>query len=83
MQEKNVFSAGEIGEDPNVQPPFPPSICGTYSCHGIEPAYDEVDRSDVVIAKINQDKGEEEAKRRAAERSEVSSSRAGTRLPQL
>ncbi|GMI13456.1 hypothetical protein TrLO_g4194 [Triparma laevis f. longispina] len=57
MQEKNVFSAGEIGEDPNVQPPFPPSICGTYSCHGIEPAYDEVDRSDVVIAKINQDKG--------------------------
>ncbi|GMH52727.1 hypothetical protein TrST_g13543 [Triparma strigata] len=57
MQEKSVFSAGEIGEDPNMAPPFPPSICGTYSCHGIEPAYDEVDRSDVVIAKINQDRG--------------------------
>ena len=53
----SVFSAGEIGESPSTTPPFPPSIVGTYSCHGIEPAYDSVDRSDVVIAKINQDRG--------------------------
>ena len=37
--------------------PFPNDICGTYSCHGIEPAYDEVDRADVVVDKINQDRG--------------------------
>lgn len=57
VAEKNVFKAGEIGEEPAENPPFPPSIVGTYSCHGIEPAYDEVDRSDVVVAKINQDRG--------------------------
>ena len=36
MREKTVFSAGEIGEDPTITPPFPAEICGTYSCHGIE-----------------------------------------------
>ncbi|GMH59824.1 hypothetical protein TrRE_jg3217 [Triparma retinervis] len=57
VAEKNVFKAGEIGEEPPSNPPFPATIVGTFSCHGIEPAYDEVDRSDVVVAKINQDRG--------------------------
>ncbi len=56
-QPKSVFPAGEIGETPSVASPFGPEIVGTYSCHGIEPAYDEVDRSDTVVNKINQDRG--------------------------
>jgi len=53
-----VFSSGEIGADPSDHPPpFPVEILGTFSCHGIEPAYDEVDRSDIVVSKINQDRG--------------------------
>ena len=54
---KTVFSAGEIGEEPTLKPPFPSNLVGSYSCHGIEPAYDEVDGSDVIVAKINQDRG--------------------------
>jgi len=40
--------------------PFPRHIVGTYSCHGIEPMYDEGDstsNSPSCIAKINQDRG--------------------------
>ncbi len=40
--------------------PFPRHIVGTYSCHGIEPVYDEGDSSSnspSCIAKINQDRG--------------------------
>ncbi|GMI19470.1 hypothetical protein TrCOL_g3382 [Triparma columacea] len=57
VAEKTIFKAPEIGEVASMDPPFPPSSVGTFSCHGIEPAYDEVDRSDVVVAKINQDRG--------------------------
>jgi hypothetical protein len=57
VAEKTIFKAPEIGEIASMDPPFPPSSVGTFSCHGIEPAYDEVDRSDVVVAKINQDRG--------------------------
>jgi serine/threonine protein phosphatase PrpC len=56
--DKTVFSAGEIGDSSTTDlSPFDKSIVGTYSCHGIEPAYDEVDRTDVVVDKINQDRG--------------------------
>ena len=40
--------------------PFPRHIVGTYSCHGIEPVYDESDHSPdsaPFIAKTNQDRG--------------------------
>ncbi len=40
--------------------PFPRHIVGTYSCHGIEPVYDETDQhpdSAPFIAKTNQDRG--------------------------
>lgn len=40
--------------------PFPRHIVGTYSCHGIEPVYDESDHnsdSAPFIAKTNQDRG--------------------------
>jgi protein phosphatase 2C family protein 2/3 len=40
--------------------PFPRDIVGTYSCHGIEPVYDETDSNSSApscIAKINQDRG--------------------------
>jgi hypothetical protein len=41
--EKTVFSAGEIGDTKTRdRSPFPPDLVGVYSCHGIEPAYDEV-----------------------------------------
>jgi len=52
--------------------PFPRSIVGTFSCHGVEPLYDsdyereeeeeeeevvEVDKGSTTVAKINQDRG--------------------------
>ena len=40
--------------------PFPRHIVGTYSCHGIEPLFDEGDddsNSPSCVAKINQDRG--------------------------
>lgn len=40
--------------------PFPRRIVGTYSCHGIEPVYDEADMHSnlpACVAKINQDRG--------------------------
>lgn len=48
-----VFRSREMGEEGGVPSPFPASIMGTYSCHGIEPSFDE----DNVIAKSNQDRG--------------------------
>ena len=57
IMEKTVYSAGEIGENSHTISPFDQKIVGTYSCHGIEPAYDEVDRTDVIVDKINQDRG--------------------------
>lgn len=49
-----IFSSSEIGVLQEKQPPFPPEVLGTYSCHGIEPAEDE---EDGIHEKINQDRG--------------------------
>jgi hypothetical protein len=39
----SIFSSGEIGVVHKKQAPFPDTVLGTYSCHGIEPAPDEED----------------------------------------
>ena len=48
-----LYSAPEIGSAPVAEPPFPPHIVGTYSCHGVEPSRD----GSKVCDKINQDRG--------------------------
>jgi len=48
-----IFASSEIGQVTETTPPFPESMLGTYSCHGIEPSYYE---DDGVIQKINQDR---------------------------
>lgn len=50
----SIFASAEIGVVHQKKPPFPDNILGTYSCHGIEPAPDEVDG---IHEKINQDRG--------------------------
>ncbi|CAM9123953.1 unnamed protein product, partial [Phaeothamnion confervicola] len=49
-----IFKSHEMGEEPDREPPFPTAVLGTYSCHGMEPSWDD---SDAVCAKINQDRG--------------------------
>lgn len=49
-----IFASSEIGVVTEKKPPFPDDILGTYSCHGIEPAYDE---ENGIHEKINQDRG--------------------------
>ena len=49
-----IFAASEIGVIHEKKPPFPDEILGTYSCHGIEPSYEE---EDGIHEKINQDRG--------------------------
>ena len=49
-----IFASSEIGTITEKAPPFPDSVLGTYSCHGIEPSYDE---EDGIHEKINQDRG--------------------------
>lgn len=49
-----IFASSEIGVVTEKKPPFPDDILGTYSCHGIEPSYDE---EDGIHEKINQDRG--------------------------
>jgi hypothetical protein len=49
-----IFASSEIGTVTEKPPPFPDSVLGTYSCHGIEPAHDE---EEGVHEKINQDRG--------------------------
>ena len=48
-----IFASSEIGSVSEKAPPFPDSVLGTYSCHGIEPAHDE---EEGVHEKINQDR---------------------------
>jgi len=48
-----IFASSEIGSVTEKAPPFPDSVLGTYSCHGIEPAHDE---EEGVHEKINQDR---------------------------
>jgi hypothetical protein len=50
----SIFASAEIGVVHQKKPPFPDDVLGTYSCHGIEPAPDEVDG---IHEKINQDRG--------------------------
>lgn len=47
-----IFASKEIGVVQEKMPPFPSTIMGTYSCHGIEP-----DEDDNIHEKINQDRG--------------------------
>lgn len=49
-----LYRAQEIGAASPVPLPFPETIIGTYSCHGVEPSYYE---EEGVTAKINQDRG--------------------------
>lgn len=49
-----IFSSSEIGVKQLRKAPFPTDIMGTYSCHGIEPSYDE---ESGIHDKINQDRG--------------------------
>jgi hypothetical protein len=49
-----IFASSEIGTVTEKPPPFPDSVLGTYSCHGIEPAHDE---EEGIHEKINQDRG--------------------------
>jgi serine/threonine protein phosphatase PrpC len=49
-----IFASSEIGVIQEKKPPFPTHILGTYSCHGIEPGYDEFE---TIHEKINQDRG--------------------------
>jgi serine/threonine protein phosphatase PrpC len=49
-----IFASSEIGVIQEKKPPFPFHILGTYSCHGIEPGYDEFE---TIHEKINQDRG--------------------------
>mmetsp|Transcript_5828 Transcript_5828/g.19580 ORF Transcript_5828/g.19580 Transcript_5828/m.19580 type:complete len:482 (-) Transcript_5828:163-1608(-) len=49
-----IYAATEMGEVSTVQPPFPGEKLGTYSCHGIEPSWED---DEEVVAKINQDRG--------------------------
>ncbi|CAM9104447.1 unnamed protein product [Phaeothamnion confervicola] len=51
---KVMYRSLEIGAVPAVPLPFPDTVVGTYSCHGVEPSYYE---EDGVAAKINQDRG--------------------------
>jgi len=48
-----TFQSHEIGDVPDIQQPFPLDVVGTYSCHGIEPSWEDEGYS----AKINQDRG--------------------------
>lgn len=50
----SIFASSEIGFIHERKPPFPPTILGTYSCHGIEPCPDEIEG---IHGKINQDRG--------------------------
>ena len=52
--EECMFRAVEIGEKPAAPPPFPGTIVGTFSCHGIEPSYES---NGDAVSKINQDRG--------------------------
>ena len=66
-----IYASKEIGVTQEKKPPFPPSILGTFSCHGIEPAQDapsstpidEEDEDDEeddfrgIHQKTNQDRG--------------------------
>lgn len=61
-----IFASTEIGLKQEKQAPFPPTVMGTYSCHGIEPGriyYYEDEEEEVpmqeeaVKDKINQDRG--------------------------
>lgn len=47
------YTASEIYEPDWSLSPFPHSVVGTFSCHGIEPSY----FTDGAMAKINQDRG--------------------------
>lgn len=51
--QQRVFRSLEIGDEPKVPLPFPDTVVGTYSCHGIEPSYMD---SKPFVAKINQDR---------------------------
>ncbi len=62
-----IYSSKEIGVRQEKDPPFPPMVLGTFSCHGIEPAHVDEDASGVVdedgdyieeiVEKTNQDRG--------------------------
>lgn len=49
-----IFASSEIGVKQEKKAPFPATVLGTYSCHGIEPSPDEIDG---IHEKINQDRG--------------------------
>ena len=49
-----IFASSEIGTVTEKPPPFPDSVLGTYSCHGIEPGHDD---EELIHEKINQDRG--------------------------
>ena len=48
-----IYASAEIGAERKGTVPFPSSILGTYSCHGIEPSWTD----EGYTEKINQDRG--------------------------
>lgn len=48
-----IYCSAEIGEVRDITPPFPSTVLGTYSCHGIEPSWTD----EGYTEKINQDRG--------------------------
>jgi serine/threonine protein phosphatase PrpC len=55
-QRTTIYASAEIGVQQKATQPFPKDIMGTFSCHGIEPGYDE-DDEDGIHQKDNQDRG--------------------------
>ncbi len=51
-----IYSSAEIGVRQRLKTPFPESVMGTFSCHGIEPSTNEEDE-DGIHQKDNQDRG--------------------------
>ena len=51
-----IFAADEIGAIQDSRPPFPSTVVGVFSCHGVAPGEDSYG-DEVVNDKINQDRG--------------------------
>jgi hypothetical protein len=52
-----IFASSEIGDCHETPAPFSNDLVGTFSCHGIEPEYDNDDEEVGVLQKINQGRG--------------------------
>ena len=55
-QRTTIYASAEMGVQQKATQPFPKDVMGTFSCHGIEPGYEEGDE-DGIHQKDNQDRG--------------------------